>query len=243
MPVIAIVEDERLIAEILASYLEREGFQTARLHTGREATDWLAGHDPDLVILDLMLPDIDGLTLARSIRSRSMTPIIIATARVEEIDRLLGLELGADDYVCKPFSPREVVARVKAVLRRTSSGANGPGANGPGANGKELNCDLRIDEAQFLAWWRGRPLDLTPTEFRLLHALARRPNHVLSRSSLLDAVSDRDRDVVDRSIDSHIKNLRRKLATAASGISGNQDMIVSVYGVGYRLAIGAPLHR
>ncbi len=229
MPLIAIVEDERLIAEILASYLEREGFQTKQLYTGQEATNWLSGHNPDLVILDLMLPDIDGLTLARGIRSSSMTPIIMATARVEEIDRLLGLELGADDYVCKPFSPREVVARVKAVLRRGPARTDGGGPE----------FDLHVDEAQFLARWRGRQLDLTPTEFRLLQALARRPNHVLSRSNLLDAVSDRDRDVVDRSIDSHIKNLRRKL----SAVSEGEEVIVSVYGVGYRLAVGVSLQR
>ena len=229
MPLIAIVEDERLIAEILASYLEREGFQTKRLYTGQEATNWLSGHNPDLVILDLMLPDIDGLTLARSIRGGSMTPIIMATARVEEIDRLLGLELGADDYVCKPFSPREVVARVKAVLRRGPAKTDGGGPV----------FDLQVNESQFLARWRGCRLDLTPTEFRLLQALARRPNHVLSRSSLLDAISDRDRDVVDRSIDSHIKNLRRKL----SAVSEGEEVIISVYGVGYRLAVGVSLQR
>ncbi len=150
----------------------------------------------------------------------------MVTARVEEIDRLLGLELGADDYICKPFSPREVVARVKAVLRRTASVAAEP------ANGAPV---IETDDAAMIVRLHGFRLDLTPTEFRLFQALARRPGRVLSRSNLLDAVSDRDRDVFDRSVDSHIKNLRRKLAAA----SGDQDVIHSIYGVGYRLEIVA----
>ena len=198
MTLIAIVEDEASIADILDAYLQREGFATC------------------------CLPDLDGLTLCRAVRARSAVPIVMVTARVDEIDRLLGLELGADDYVCKPFSPREVVARVKAVLRRTAAG---------GAPPDEVPA-IRIDDAGMMAWLHGARLDLTPTEFRLFAALARRPGRVLSRGHLLDAVSDRDRDVFDRSVDSHIKNLRRKL-TAACG----QDVIASIYGVGYRLDI------
>ncbi len=225
MTLIAIVEDEASIADILDAYLRREGFATHCLRTGKAAETWLATAQPDLVLLDLMLPDLDGLTLCRSIRARSDVPIMMVTARVEEIDRLLGLELGADDYVCKPFSPREVVARVKAVLRRTAQAA--AVASGVPA--------LELDEAAMSVRLNGVRLDLTPTEFRLLHALARRPGRVLSRSNLLDAVSDRDRDVFDRSVDSHIKNLRRKLASA----SGQQDVIQSIYGVGYRLEFPA----
>jgi two-component system response regulator BaeR len=220
---IAIVEDEASIAEILAAYLQREGFATQCLRTGNEADAWLATKRVDLILLDLMLPDLDGLALCRTIRARSDVPIVMVTARVEEIDRLLGLELGADDYVCKPFSPREVVARVKAVLRR-SAAATAP-LNGTPA--------LEIDEAAMLVRLHGVRLDLTPTEFRLFHALARRPGRVSSRGDLLDAISDRDRDVFDRSVDSHIKNLRRKLAST----SGQQDIIQSIYGVGYRLEI------
>ena len=221
MPLIAIVEDEKLIADILRSYLEREGFAVHCLYTGAEAGTWLTAAQPDLVLLDLMLPDTDGLTLCRTIRATSSVPIIMATARVEEIDRLLGLELGADDYICKPFSPREVVARVKAVLRRSAAATADPG----------VSPSLEIDEEGFIARLHGVRLDLTPTEFRLLHALARRPGRVLSRANLLDALADRDRDVFDRSIDSHVKNLRRKLASVA----GEQEMIHAIYGVGYRL--------
>jgi two-component system response regulator BaeR len=218
MTLIAIVEDEASIADILDAYLQREGFATHCLRTGNEANVWLATAQPDLILLDLMLPDCDGLTICRNVRARSDVPIIMVTARVEEIDRLIGLEFGADDYVCKPFSPREVVARVKAVLRRTAAPANG-------------TRTIEIDEGAMTVSLHGVRLDLTPTEFRLFQALARRPGRVLSRSNLLDAVSDRDRDVVDRSVDSHIKNLRRKLASA----SGVQDIIQSIYGVGYRL--------
>ncbi len=148
----------------------------------------------------------------------------MVTARVEDIDRLLGLELGADDYICKPFSPREVVARVKAVLRRVGTTPAGPAGGTP---------PIEIDEAAMVVRLHDMRLDLTPTEFRLFHALARRPGRVLSRANLLDAVSAGHRDVFDRSVDSHIKNLRRKLAAA----TGEQDVIHSIYGVGYRLDV------
>ena len=223
MTLIAIVEDEASIADILDAYLQREGFNTHCLHTGTEADTWLATSKPDLILLDLMLPDLDGLTLCRTVRARSNVPIVMVTARVEEIDRLLGLELGADDYVCKPFSPREVVARVKAVLRRAA----------PPTVPAGRAAAIEIDEPAMLVRLHGIRLDLTPTEFRLFLALARYPGRVLSRGNLLDAVSDRDRDVFDRSVDSHIKNLRRKLAAA----SDQQDVIHSIYGVGYRLEV------
>jgi two-component system response regulator BaeR len=224
MPLIAIVEDEATIAEILSSYLAREGYDTLHLANGAEAEHWLRGVMPDLILLDLMLPGMDGLSICRSIRARSEVPIMMVTARVEEIDRLLGLELGADDYICKPFSPREVVARVKAVLRRVG-GVPGGGAGHPG---------LVIDEAGMLARFQDARLDLTPTEFRLLQALARRAGRVMSRASLLDALGDRNEDVFDRSIDSHVKNLRRKLTAA----TGGAVVIASIYGVGYRLELG-----
>lgn len=222
MKLIAIVEDEASIAEILEAYLQREGFATHCLRTGTDAEAWLKSAQPDLVLLDLMLPGIDGLTLCRAIRGRSEVPIIMVTARVEEIDRLLGLELGADDYICKPFSPREVVARVKAVLRRMTASA---------AEAVDDTPSLEIDETAMLVRLHGTRLDLTPTEFRLLQVLARRPGRVLSRGNLLDAVSERDRDIFDRSIDSHVKNLRRKLAV----VGGEHSVISSIYGVGYRL--------
>ncbi len=218
MTLVAIVEDEASIADILDAYLQREGYDIRCLRTGEEAEAWLAASSPDLILLDLMLPGLDGLSLCRKIRARSDVPIVMVTARVEEIDRLLGLELGADDYVCKPFSPREVVARVKAVLRRAAAAA-------------PAGTVFEIDEATMVARLHGVRLDLTPTEFRLLRALTRRPGRVLSRSELLDAVSDRDRDVFDRSVDSHVKNLRRKLTASCGG----KDVIHSIYGVGYRL--------
>lgn len=222
MTLVAIVEDEATIADILDAYLRREGFDTRCLRTGTEAEAWLRTGRPDLVLLDLMLPGVDGLALCRGLRARSDVPIIMVTARVEEIDRLLGLELGADDYVCKPFSPREVVARVKAVLRRAHVARK--------AQPEDAAPALEVDEASMLVRLHGVRLDLTPTEFRLLHALARRPGQVLSRGILLDAVSD-SRDSFDRSIDSHIKNLRRKLAA----VEGEEASIHSIYGVGYRL--------
>jgi two-component system response regulator BaeR len=227
MTLIAIVEDETEIAGILAAYLERDGFTTQRLASGTEAERWLRHGSPDLILLDLMLPGIDGITLCRRIRETSAVPVIMVTARVEEIDRLLGLELGADDYICKPFSPREVVARVKAVLRR---GARVDATSSPHATPSATGDALSIDAASFTARLGGARLDLTPTEFRLLRALARRPGHVLSRTQLLDAASDPGREVFERAIDSHVKNLRRKLAAA-----GGEELIQSIYGVGYRL--------
>lgn len=219
MTMVAIVEDEAAIADVLAAYLKREGFDSARIEDGAAVQPWLADNSPDLILLDVMLPGVDGLTLCRAIRAASAVPIIMVTARVDEIDRLLGLELGADDYICKPFSPREVVARVKAVLHRAA--ATGIAATPAG---------LEIDDEGFTARLDGARLDLTPTEFRLLVALARRPGRVLSRANLLDALADRDKDVFDRSIDTHVKNLRRKLAAVA----GKRELIQSIYGVGYR---------
>jgi two-component system response regulator BaeR len=174
---------------------------------------------PSLILLDLMLPGRDGMDVCRELRSFSDVPVIMVTARAEEIDRLLGLELGADDYVCKPYSPREVVARVRAVLRRFER------PDGARASRVQVNAET----------WRasldGRPLDLTPVEFRLLEALAAKPGRVLSRDQLLDRIYDDHRVVSDRTVDSHVKNLRRKLAAAAPG----EELLSSVYGVGYRL--------
>jgi len=169
-----------------------------------------------------MLPGEDGLGICRRVRAFSQVPVLLVTARVEEIDRLLGLELGADDYICKPFSPREVVARVKAVLRRTAAGAT------PAAD------PVSLDAERFDARVRGRPLTLTPVEFRLLHKLAGQPGRVFSRSQLIDALYLDNRVVSDRTVDSHVKNLRRKLAEA--GV----DPVSSVYGVGYRYEVPEP---
>ena len=174
---------------------------------------------PDAVRLDIMLPGENGLDVCKSIRGFSSVPILMVTARAEEIDRLLGLELGADDYICKPFSPREVVARVKAVLRRMSAIA------------QAARSPIELDESRFEVRVRGQPLMVTPVEFRLLRKLLAQPGRVFSRQQLMDAAYRDHRVVSDRTVDSHVKNLRRKLADAGF------DPITSVYGVGYRLEL------
>ncbi|MFB4203781.1 Transcriptional regulatory protein BaeR [wastewater metagenome] len=217
---ILIVEDEPQLAGLLADYLRAADYEPHVLGDGREVVPWVRANQPDLVLLDLMLPGEDGMSVCRAIRGFSDVPVVMVTARVEEIDRLLGLELGADDYICKPFSPREVVARVKAILRRTRSDA--PAGAGRG---------LVVDEAGYRASLDGEPLSLTPVEFRLLATLAGHPGRVFSRDQLLDHLYDDHRVVTDRTVDTHVKNLRRKMAV----IRGDQELIRSVYGVGYRL--------
>nr|WP_218668253.1 response regulator [Halomonas utahensis] len=217
---ILVVEDEPQLASLLADYLRQSGYEPHLIGDGREVVPWVRSHRPELVLLDLMLPGEDGMGVCREIRRFSEVPIIMVTARVEEIDRLLGLELGADDYICKPFSPREVVARVRAVLRRSrpDSGVDSTGG-------------LVVDEAAYQATLDGEPLPLTPVEFRLLAALAAHPGRVLSREQLQDRLYDDYRVVTDRTVDTHVKNLRRKMAS----VRGEQDFIRSIYGVGYRL--------
>jgi two-component system response regulator BaeR len=214
---ILIVEDEPKLAALLSDYLQQAGFEAIRLDNGLEVAPLVREQTPDLVLLDLMLPGKDGLEVCKEIRSFSAVPIIMVTARVEEIDRLLGLELGADDYICKPFSPREVVARVKAVLRR--AGAATLQAEG-----------LVLDESRYLAVLHGCELDLTAVEFKLLHFLATNPGRIYSRTQLMDRIYPDQRTVGDRTIDSHIKKLRKKLAAAAPG----EELIHSVYSVGYK---------
>lgn len=225
-PLILIVEDEPKLAALLADYLKAAGYRTDICADGREVAARARQLDPALVLLDLMLPGKDGLETCRELRGFSDVPIVMVTARVEEIDRLLGLELGADDYICKPFSPREVVARVRAILRRSRLDAS-PGA----AMSDDLATVLRIDEARYTAEFRGQSLQLTPVEFRLLKTLADAPGRVFSRDQLLDKLYTDHRIVTDRTVDSHIKNLRRKLDAA----SPEQELIRSIYGVGYKL--------
>lgn len=217
---ILIVEDEPKIAALLEDYLRAKGgFSTRVLHRGDTVLDSFRKEPPDLVLLDLMLPGLDGIEVCKKIRMESQVPIIMVTARVEEIDRLLGLELGADDYICKPFSPREVVARVKAVLRRSGGGA-----------GMNTRKKLEIDEEKFTARYDGTALSLTPVEFSLLSTLSRQEGRVFSRDQLMNEMYSDYRVVSDRAVDTHIKNLRRKLDEA----SGGREMIESVYGLGYR---------
>jgi two-component system response regulator BaeR len=219
---ILIVEDEPKLAALLVDYLHAAGYATRVLADGRDVVPAVRAKPPALVLLDLMLPGRDGLEICRELRGFTRLPIIMVTARVEEIDRLLGLELGADDYVCKPYSPREVVARVKAVLRRHAQPATLEAGVVPG---------LLIEPDAYRASLDGTPLDLTPVEFRLLETLAAHPGRVFSRAMLLERLYDDHRIVSDRTVDSHVKNLRRKLGEAAA----DRDLIHSVYGVGYRL--------
>jgi two-component system response regulator BaeR len=218
---ILIVEDEPKIAALLRDYLLSAGYQATLLDNGAAAAQWVREHAPDAVLLDVMLPGQGGLDVCKAIRGFSNVPILLVTARVEEIDRLLGLELGADDYICKPFSPREVVARVKAVLRRMSAIA------------QAAPSPIELDEARFEVRVRGRPMAVTPVEFRLLRKLLAQPGRVFSREQLMEAAYRDHRVVSDRTVDSHVKNLRRKLAEAGF------DPISSVYGVGYRLELVA----
>ncbi len=215
---ILVVEDEPKLAGLLADYLRDSGFEPFCLSGGNEVVPWVREHAPDLVLLDLMLPGRDGMEVCKDIRAFSKVPIIMVTARVDEIDRLLGLELGADDYVCKPFSPREVIARVKAVLRRSS---------GPSVHAA---CGLFLDELNYAATLGGRNLELTAVEFKLLMILAERPGRIYRRSELMDKIYQDARFVNDRTIDSHVKKLRRKIENA----SPEAKLIHSVYGVGYK---------
>jgi two-component system response regulator BaeR len=223
---ILIVEDEDKIADILRDYLLREGFDTHRLARGDEVEDWMRDNGAELVLLDLMLPGRNGLDICKAVKGFSDAAIIMITARVEEIDRLLGLELGADDYICKPFSPREVVARVKAVLRRTRAAR----APAPAAGLEEPAPGLVLDVAGWRATLDGHDLGLTAVEFQLLHVLAGQPGRIFSRDKLMDAMYRDERIVADRTVDSHVKKLRRKIADAAP----ERELIHSVYGVGYK---------
>lgn len=218
---ILIVEDEPRLAAVLGEYLRAAGYSHDWIADGAQALGAFRAQQPDLVLLDLMLPNRDGLEICRELRGISAVPVIMVTARAEEIDRLLGLEIGADDYICKPFSPREVVARVHAVLRRYRHDPLAAPASG-----------LAIDEAACRASVHGRDLDLTQVEFRLLRTLAAAPGRVYSREQLMDRLYADHRIVTDRTVDSHVKNLRRKLADV-----GGEDWVRSVYGVGYRFEL------
>ncbi len=220
-PVILIVEDEVRLARLVADYLSAAGYGAHLLTEGTSVAAWVRDNQPVLVVLDLMLPGRDGLDVCRDIRAFSQVPIIMTTARVEEIDRLLGLELGADDYVCKPYSPRELVARVKAVLRRSQTAT---------AEDSGAAQEPRLDAATLRVHWRGNVVELTAVEFSLLATLHAAPGRIFSREKLMERIYRDHRIVSDRTIDSHVKKLRRKLEE----LSPDQEIIHSVYGVGYR---------
>ena len=220
---ILIVEDEPKLAQLLKEYLLQSGFVPFGLSNGLDVIPWVKDNEPDLILLDLMLPGKDGIEICRDLRRFSNVPIIITTARVEEIDRLLGLELGADDYVCKPYSPREVIARVKAIFRRIETSQAGV----------NLEEEFSIEKERMEIRYLGILLDLTAVEFRLLSTLLKKPGRLFSRDQLLDQLYEDNRIVTTRTVDSHIKNLRKKLSV----ISNELDPIVSVYGVGYKLEL------
>ena len=217
---ILIVEDEVRLAEILEEYLRLEGFRTERAKDGSRALELWRAARPDLILLDLMLPEVDGLEVARRVRADSQVPIIMLTARDEEVDKLVGLGLGADDYVVKPYSPREVVARVKAVLRRAGTAS---------PESRLYRCGrLEVDLARYQVTCDSRLVSLTTSEIRLLGELARQPGVVRTRSELLAEVGDPDSWADERTVDAHVKNLRRKLGDCG-------EVLETVRGVGYRL--------
>jgi len=219
---IAVVEDELDIASVVQDYLRHAGYETVHFADGQSALEHLIASPPDLTLLDIMLPRLDGVEVLRRAREHTSHPIIMLTARIEEVDRLLGLELGADDYVCKPFSPRELVARVRAVLRRTMP----PDERGQARQGAP---GLVLDDVHWRASLEGTPLNLTRREFGLLQVLSRHPGRIFSRARLLELAYDDNMDVTERAIDSHVKNLRRKLGA----VTPSHDWIRSVYGVGF----------
>ncbi len=215
---ILIVEDEEKLAKVLADYLAVANYQVSMLHHGSEVIDWVKNHHPSAILLDLMLPGKDGLEICKELRTFSNIPVLMVTAKVDEIDRLLGLEIGADDYICKPYSPREVVARVKAVLRRS------------GSNELPLDNKLQLDQGRCQASYEGQVIELTAIEFQLLDKLYKEPGHIFSRDQLMDNMYSDHRIVSGRTIDSHIKKLRKKLAV----LPCEGELIKSVYGLGYK---------
>jgi len=223
MPRILIVDDEPKILRLVHDYLAAAGFEVDTARTGQEALMRSRTAAPDLVVLDLGLPGLDGLDVTRALRRAGDLPIIMLTARDDETDKLIGLELGADDYVTKPFSPRELVARVRAVLRRHAAGS-----------GDEVlrSRDLSIDIARMRVARNGKAVELTATEFQLLAAMARQPGRVFTRSQLLDAIHGVAFESYERAIDAHVKNIRRKLEPDPHA----PQYLLTVYGVGYRLA-------
>jgi two-component system response regulator BaeR len=223
---VLIVEDEAKIAELLRDYLVKASFLVTSVGRGDLAIAEVRKSTPALVLLDIMLPGMDGMEVCQEIRKFSTVPVIMLSARVEEIDRVVGLELGADDYVCKPFSPREIVARVKAVLRRTQSQCTEQRLE---AGPISMDCGSREVTV------RGRPVNLTGNEFALLKVLMARPNRAFTREEIMNLVQGYNSGGYERTIDSHIKNLRRKMAEKLP----ERQVISTIYGVGYKLSIGA----
>ena len=215
---VLVVEDDRKISDLLLNYLRASGYEATAAYDGRDALRMVKECAPDAVILDWMLPGLDGIGVCQAVRAFSDVPILMLTARIDEVDRLLGLDTGADDYVCKPFAPREVIARVRALLRRAEGRV------------KSSSRPWEVDDASFRISWRGQWLPLTRIEFMMFRLLLSRPGRVYSRDQLLASVHDSQRDISDRAIDTHVKNLRKKVQV----VEPRTDCIASVYGVGYR---------
>ena len=220
---ILIVEDEVKLAALLCDYLTHEGFETYQLDNGLNVVDWVKQHSPDLILMDIMLPHRDGMTLCKEIREFSTVPLFLITARIAENDRLKGLEIGADDYICKPYSAKEVVARIKAIFRRQQNFSTQ----------LPVVAGFSLDKEKLHAFYQGVPLDLTLSEFRILAGLLDKCGKVYSRATLLDMLHEDERDISDRTVDTHIKNLRHKLQK----IAGNKEIIQSVYGAGYKIEV------
>lgn len=220
---VLIVEDEQKIADLVKDYLVQSGFSVTHINRGDKVVSFVKSNKTDLILLDIMLPGKDGMDVCREIRTFSEIPIVMLTAKADEIDRLIGLELGADDYICKPFSPREVVARVKTVLRRSQPSVQID-------KSRIVNGDIELDEVQHKVFVKKSELKLTPTEFGVLKIMMQHPGRVYSRMELINAVQGYEFDGYDRTIDTHIKNLRKKL----SGVMPGKDVISAVYGTGYR---------
>lgn len=226
---ILVVEDEPKIAQLLKEYLSNAGYKVSVLNNGTGVIDVIKQTPPDCLILDVMLPGKNGLDICKEVRQFSALPIVLITARIDEIDRLLGLELGADDYICKPFSPREVVVRIRNILRRVSL-ASQPEKENMAVKGEIEYRDLSLNLERFQCVWRGENIPLTAVEFRMLYAMATRPGCIFSRDQLMDSAYTDTRVVSDRTIDTHIKNLRKKISENIPN-----DLIHSIYGVGYKV--------
>ena len=224
MKTILVVDDEPEIVALSSDYLRASGFAVLTARDGQAALDTLRASRPDLIVLDLGLPHVDGLDVTRALRKQSNVPIIMLTARVDENDRLAGLELGADDYVAKPFSPKELVARVRAVFRRVDGAADPADIVRAG--------EITLDRRRMQTTVANRPVDLTPTEFELLATLARQPGRVFTRAQLLDAIRGLEAESFDRTVDAHVKNLRRKVEPDPR----SPRYVLTVYGVGYKFA-------
>lgn len=220
-PIILIVEDEPAITDNIQYALETDGFVSVCFSEGKKAKEFLQNETVDLIVLDIGLPDINGFELCKDIRKSITTPVIFLTARTEEVDRIVGLEIGADDYVTKPFSPRELTARIKAVLRRTS----------PVRQNFSEKSAFNIDESRRRITYRGKPVDLSRYEFNILKTFIQRPGHVFSRDRLMDIAWEEPEASLDRTVDAHIKNIRAKL----KNIDPDTDPIITHRGIGYSL--------